>query len=109
MLVQNDMNILENLKKNSGFLRDPSLFVNIYRTKILKNSVVYSLHECQYGFGYYSASNDCSKYKICENWDDKYAILTLNKCVDGKVFNFKEFQCVKSNGQVCDANAFVPV
>ncbi|RNA20759.1 hypothetical protein BpHYR1_031428 [Brachionus plicatilis] len=91
MLVQDDMKILENMRKNSGFMRDPNLFVNIYRTKVLKNSIIFTLYDCKYGFGYYAAGNDCTKYKICENWDHKYAILALNKCVNGKVFKPKEY------------------
>lgn len=108
MLVQDDMKILENMRKNSGFMRDPNLFVNIYRTKVLKNSIIFTLYDCKYGFGYYAAGNDCTKYKICENWDHKYAILALNKCVNGKVFSFKELECVISSEDFCDPNAFVP-
>ena len=67
LLVKNDAEILENIERSSGFLRDSTMFINIYRTKILKNSVLFSVNECPYGFGYYSANNDCSKYKICKN------------------------------------------
>lgn len=97
-------------KLSTNFIRDSSLFVNIYRTKIPKNSMQFLIFECPYGFGYYSTdSDDCTRYKICENWDNRYAIIALNQCVEGKIFSFKRFMCVDATKNSCDTRHFVPV
>lgn len=46
--------LLDQLMKQTNFVRDSTLFVNVYRTKINKNSPLFRLEECPFGFGYYS-------------------------------------------------------
>lgn len=48
--------MLEQLKKQSNFLRDSTLFVNVYRTKVTKTSPFFNVQHCPFGFGYYSVS-----------------------------------------------------
>ena len=87
---------------------DSSEFVNIFRKKVSISSDPESqyAHECPKGFGYYLIKrNECSMYKKCEYWDKKYAIVTLNKCSNEKVFNIETFQCVEKSMSKCNIDS----
>ena len=81
--------------------------------KIRKNSAQFRTNDCPLGFGYYTMDDDmgCSRYRICENWDNIYAFLIINKCIDGKVFDFKKLKCVDSKVYKCnpDISLFTPL
>jgi hypothetical protein len=79
-------------------------FVNILRMKLRKTSFQFRTYECPLGFGYYSLDDDksCSRYKICQDWDNSFAFLVINKCMNGKVFDFKQLKCVDSSLIKCD-------
>ena len=98
----------ESVKAVKAFVRDSSDFINIYRKKVAISSDLDSLFvsECPSGYGFYSTkSKDCSIYKKCEKWNKKFAFVTLNKCNDGKMFNFDEFICVSAELVKCDSDS----
>ena len=92
-------------KESSNLIEYPGGYVNLLRKKLLKNSLTFAIFDCPKGYGYYLIKeNDCSLFKLCEHWDRSSAIVTLNKCIDDKVFNFKTFRCVPK--QDLDDNFF---
>lgn len=52
------LQMLEQLKKQSNFIRDSTLFLNVYRTKINKKSPLFRVQECPFGFGYYAVNRN---------------------------------------------------
>ena len=60
-----NVQLLEELKKQTHFIRNSSLFINVYRTKILKTSILFTVEECPFGFGYYSVikTNNSREFK----------------------------------------------
>ena len=87
---------------------DSSEFVNIFRKKVQISSDPESqyVYECPKGFGYYRVKrNDCSLYKKCEYWDRKFAIVTLNKCTNERVFNIETFECVEKGMINCESDS----
>ena len=99
-------------KSSNSFQETTNSFVNILRMKLRKSSFQFRTYECPLGFGYYSVDEDkqCSRYKICQNWDNIYAFLIINKCIDDKVFDFKKKKCVNASQFKCnpDMSVFQP-
>jgi hypothetical protein len=81
--------------------------------KIRKSSFQFRQYECPLGFGFYSIDEDkhCTRYKICDNWDNSYAFLIVNKCINGMFFNFAEKRCVDAGTSTCkpDQSFFTPI
>jgi hypothetical protein len=129
-LFENQYNLVENTipsnllslmrKESANLIEYPGGYVNILRKKLLRHSLTFVLFDCPKGFGYYLLKeNDCSLFKLCEYWDRNSAIVTLNKCLDDKIFNFKTLRCVSrqeldenyfyNSNQNCVANKFSPI
>ena len=86
---------------NEQSQRDPGKVM--IRTSISKSTETFRLFECPSGYGYYSISNtNCNKYKRCDDWDLRNAVLTINKCSEGKVFSFSKLNCVNASEYVCE-------
>ncbi len=85
---------------------------NLMRIKVLKSDISFSTFHCPNGFGYYLIKGSgCGKYKKCENWNEEYASLSVNKCREGMAFNFEKKECVESAKLECNENMinlFVP-
>lgn len=75
--------------------------------KIRKNSYQFRRVECPLGFGYYPVPDDtqCSRYKLCQNWDNIYGFMLINKCLDGMAFDFETKRCVPATDSTCQINA----
>jgi len=84
----------------------------IMRIRLLKSDSSFSAFHCPNGFGYYLIKDSaCTKYKRCEDWNEKYASLSVNKCREGMVFDFSGKQCVPNSEFKCDESLvgmFVP-
>ena len=94
-------------------MRDSSEFVGVMRKRLSKISYQFKHVECTRGFGYYlmdESAASCSTYKLCQDWDSLFAIVTVNKCVAGKRFSLDQFVCLPESFVPCDANTprFVP-
>ena len=48
--------LIDQLMKQTNFVRDSSLFINVYRTRVSKKSPLFRIGECPLGFGYYAVS-----------------------------------------------------
>lgn len=89
-----------------------SLAENLMRVKLLKSDSSFSTFHCPYGFGYYLIKDtECTKYKQCEDWNSEYASMSVNKCREGMVFDFRKKLCVTSDKFECNESVmkmFVP-
>ena len=102
------------IQADKPFLTNPqspaSLSTNIMRIKVLKSERIFTDFHCPQGFGYYMIENSgCTKYKLCENWNDEYASMSVNKCRQG-VFDSNKRICVPASLFECNDKLpnFVP-
>lgn len=55
-LSSHHQHLVDQLMKQTNFMRDSSLFINVYRTRVSKKSPLFRIGECPLGFGYYAVS-----------------------------------------------------
>ena len=84
----------------------------LLRQRIAKSDPNYIPVHCPHGYGYYLIENsECSKYKRCEEWNENYVSLSIEKCSEG-VFDFTKRVCVPQSQYACAAETtlvkFVP-
>lgn len=79
----------------------------LLRQRVAKSDPVYSTYHCPQGYGYYLIEGSgCTKYKRCEDWNQNYVSLTLDKCAEG-VFDFNRKTCVPADQYNCDEDNHV--
>jgi hypothetical protein len=82
-------------KESSKLIEDSGNYVSVLRKKVLKDSLVFNMFDCPNGLGYYLVNQiDCGTFKLCQDWDKRFAAVTLNKCINEKIFNFRTLKCV---------------
>lgn len=79
-------------------------FETIMRIRVNKNENLYKDYHCTKGPGYYAIENSqCTKYKYCEDWNADYAAMSINKCQQNSIFDFRMRKCVqKTIENQCD-------
>lgn len=86
---------------------EPIKVKTLLRQRVAKSDPVYSTYHCPHGYGYYLIEGSgCTKYKRCEDWNQNYVSLILDKCSRG-VFDFTKKTCVPADQYVCDENTHV--
>ena len=79
--------------------------VNALRIVVEKELSTFTTYFCPLGLGYYlEHGSNCEKYRICEHWDQRYAIFSQFECGKSKIFSLKSLKCVSQLRNRCDLN-----
>lgn len=101
-LISSKLSTLKFNKKVPVKHTETSIPITIMTKTVKKMDRTYKQFHCPQGLGYYLIENTgCTKYKYCENWNDKFSSLSINKCHKG-VFSFNERKCVSFGQYTCD-------
>jgi len=109
--------IVENVESKMNMLRfekqkpiKKNIFETIMRIKVNKHDILYKDYHCIKGPGFYAIKNShCNKYKYCEDWTTDYAAMSINKCEQNSIFDFRLRRCMPEKETQCNETIdFIP-